>query len=61
MMNPTRLPLIIGLLETMFENWNRFVTETQKWLKAEKPRDHLQTQPEQKKKQGKAKGSTPPP
>ena len=28
----------------MFENWNRFVTETQKRIKAEKPRGHPQTE-----------------
>lgn len=44
----------------MFENWNRFVIETQKQLKAKKPRDHSKTQPEQKKKQGKTKESAPP-
>lgn len=52
MMNPIMLPLMIGLLETaykernMFEHWNRFVTETQKRLKAEKPRGHPQTEKE---------------
>lgn len=27
----------------MFENWNKFVTETQKRIKAEKPRGNPQT------------------
>lgn len=30
----------------MFENWNKFVTETQKRLKAEKPRGYPQTEKE---------------
>lgn len=30
----------------MFENWNRFVIETQKQLKAKKPRGHPQTENE---------------
>ena len=51
-MNPIILLSMIGLIETaykehdMFEQWNRFVTETQKRLKAEKPRGHPQKESE---------------